>query len=68
MRYLLEFATHSLEAVKKSNSSRQGAKAQRHAKKNSFVFFAPLREMLFLLGRFFHTFLRCGPASAGLRA
>jgi len=27
--------------VKKSNSSRQGAKMQRHAKKNCLVFFAP---------------------------
>jgi hypothetical protein len=60
-------ASPGFEGVKKSNSSRQGAKAQRRkgAKEGkeeqlcflcAFKTFAPLREMPFLFGRFFHIF------------
>jgi hypothetical protein len=38
-------ASPGFERVKKSNSSRQGAKAQRKARRNSFVFFAPSRPL-----------------------
>jgi len=46
--------------VKKWTISRKDAKAQRIAKDNCFVSFAPLREMLLLFQGFFHSFASHG--------
>jgi hypothetical protein len=48
-------------------ASCKDAKAQRLAKKNCVVFFAPLREIPLLFQGLFHSFSRPGPADAGLR-
>ncbi len=56
---------HGARSCEKETISRKDAKAQRLAKSNCFVFFAPLREMLLLIQGLFHSFCRRGPQSIG---
>ena len=53
---------HGVRSCEKINNliPQSGTKAQRLAKNNCFVFFAPLREMLLLIPALFHSFRTSG--------